>query len=209
MKSKNLNFKIINVLALVIVIFLIYQMKGLWLGIVGTIITIITPFLIGFTIAYVLYPIVKRLQDRKVPKPLAVTIVFIGLILFISLIMWLFIPNVLPVLFEQTGSLFSAILKFIQNISTKFDVNLGGIKDALSNMSDQITSGLGKTISEGALSFINQSFNILSKSLIALISSVYFLYDMESIRRGLKKYFHHKSNKNKFTVILFHCIFTS
>jgi predicted PurR-regulated permease PerM len=85
-------------------------MKDLWLGIINTIFTIITPFLIGFTIAYVLYPLTKKIEAKKVPKALAILIVVLAVLLFIGLILWLFIPNVLPLLFDQTSSLFSAII---------------------------------------------------------------------------------------------------
>lgn len=191
---KNLNFKLINTLILVIIIFLIYQMRGLWGGIINTIFSIITPFIIGFTIAYVLYPVTKKLE-RRIPKVLAIFIVSLLMLLFLGLILWLFIPNILPILFDQTSSLFSGLIKFIQDISNKFDVNLGGLKDNLADMANQLTSGLGKTISEGALSFINQSINILSKTLIAMISSIYFLFEMDGIRIGVRSFFRRRNAK--------------
>lgn len=200
-KDKNtLNYRFINALIIVIIILLIYLMRGLWMGILSKIITIILPFIVGFAIAYVLYPMLKKLRSWKIPKLIAVIIIWVLVSLLIGLIIWLFIPSIMPVLFDQTSSLFNNIIKFVQDISSKFDVNLVGVKDALSNISGKLTTSLGETISSGTISIINKSINIFTNTVIALIAAIYFLYDMERIRAWIKKYLTRK-NKRTFEYV--------
>lgn len=192
---KSLNYKIVNALLIVILVFLIWLMKDLWLGILTKVINIVLPFVIAFAIAYVLHPLLKKLEGKGFPKPAALITICLALILFIGFILWLIIPNILPMIFEQTTSLFSALIKFIQDMSSKYDVDLVGIKDAVSDIATHITSSLGKAISEGFINIINQSLSIISKTIIILIVSVYFLSDMDNIRDGLERFLEHKKNK--------------
>ena len=54
---------------------------------------------------------------------------------------------------------------------------------------------LGTYISNGALSFIGISIDYISKIFIVLASFVYFLADMDKIRKFIKEYLSHKSKK--------------
>ena len=98
-------------------------------------------------------------------------------------------------IFDQTTSLFSALIKFIQDMSLKYDVNLIGLKDTISEMATRLTTGLGQTLSDGFISIINQSLSIISKTIIILIVAVYFLSDMDKIRDDLENFLGRRKNK--------------
>jgi predicted PurR-regulated permease PerM len=198
---KKLNYKLVNALIVVVIIFLVWLMKDLWGGILGKIFDIVIPFVIAFAIAYVLHPLLLNLQSRGVPKAVSLIIISLGIVLFIGLILWLLIPNIMPILFDQTTSLFSSLIKFIQDLSSKYDINLIGLKDAVSNMSSDITSGLGKTISTGFINIISQSLGIISKVVIIIIVAIYFLLDMQKIRDAFEAFL--KKRKNKETLKYF------
>ncbi|HHX16603.1 MAG TPA: AI-2E family transporter [Mollicutes bacterium] len=198
---KKINYKLINTLLVIIIIFLIWLMKDLWLGVLTKIIDILLPFILAFAIGYVLHPLLKKMVKRGIPKTLALVIIGGTVVLFISFILWLLIPNILPLIFEQTTSLFSSLIKFVQDLSTKHDVNLVGVKDAISEVSTQITSSLGKGISDGFISIINQSLGIITKLIIIIIVAIYFLSDMERIRDEFEKFL--ASRKNKKTLRYF------
>ena len=191
---KKINYKLINTLLIVIIIFLIWLMKDLWMGVLKKVVDVLLPFVIAFGIAYVLHPLLKSLIRKGVPKSVALIIICIVIVLFISFILWLLIPNILPLIFEQTTSLFSSLIKFIQDLSVKYDVNLVGLKEAISDVSYQITSSLGKGISDGFISIINQSLGIISKTIIIIVA-VYFLSDMENIRNIFERYLENRKNK--------------
>lgn len=192
---KELNYKLINSIFIAILVYLVWLMKDLWLGIFNKLLTILLPFILAFAIAFVLHPLLRKLEKKGLPKGVALVIICLALVIFIGFVSWLIIPNFLPMIFEQTTSLFSSIIKFIQDMSSKYDVNLIGLKDAVSDISIQITSSLGKTISEGFISIINQSLSIISKGIIILIVAIYFLSDMDNIKSSIRTFLERRGNK--------------
>lgn len=192
---KKINFKLLNTLMAVIIVLLVWLMKDLWLGILSKIMSVLIPFIIAFAIAYVLHPLLKKMETKGIPKTATLIIICLGLILFITLILWLLIPNIMPTIFEQTTSLLSALIKFIQDVSIRYDVNLVGLKDAVSNVSANLTASLGQYLTDGFLNIISQSLNIISKTIIILIVAIYFLSDMDNIRDGIENFLEHRKNK--------------
>ena len=63
MKENKVNFKLLNILIILGIIYILYLISGLWLGLVVKIFNIVAPFMLSFSVAYVLYPLVKKLND--------------------------------------------------------------------------------------------------------------------------------------------------
>jgi len=190
MKNK-LNYKLLNILIIITIICLLYLIKGLWIGIVVNIFKIISPFLLAFAIAYVIYPIVKKLIDAGSPKwlsILAVSILGIGAVLIIILL-------TVPLLYEQILLFISNISVFLSDISSKYEINIGNLQSSLTNFSTEIISNLGNSISSGALSALSSSFGVLSSAIVVIASAIYFLIDMDKIRKGISKYIYKRSKR--------------
>ena len=183
MKNK-LNFKLLNLLIIISIICLLYLIKGLWIGIVVNIFNIISPFLLAFAIAYVIYPIIKKLISAGAPKwlsILAVCILGIGSLLIIIIL-------TVPLLYEQILLFISNISVFLSDVSTRYEINFGNLQSSLTDFSSDIISNLGSSISNGAISAISSSFSVLSKAIVVIAAAIYFLIDMEKIRIGFSKY---------------------
>ena len=106
----------LNLLIIIAIICLLYLIRGLWLGIVATIFKILSPFLLAFALAYVLYPLVKKLIDAGSPKwlaILAVCILGVGSILLIILL-------TVPLLYEQILLFLSNISVLLSDLSSKY-----------------------------------------------------------------------------------------
>ena len=174
--NDRLNFKLLNLLIIIAIICLLYSIRDLWLGIVSNIFSILAPFMLAFAIAYVIYPIVKKLIDAGSPKWLAilsVSIICFGLIL-------IFLSN---------------ISVFISDISSKFEINLGSLQSSLTDFSSDIITNLGSSISNGAISVVGASFSVMSTAIVSIAAAIYFLIDMDKIRSNIKKYFSHRSRR--------------
>lgn len=189
MIKDKMNYKLLNCALVMVIIFLLYKTGGLWVGIVKKIWDITIPFILAFVIAYALYPLVKFLTKKKVPKGLAVFLVTI----FTMLIGVLFAVILVPLLFSQLGSLFNNLSIFLNELS--FDFNIGGLRDTLNTSFNNIINSFGTYISEGAINAIGHSLSLLSKIFIAFAASIYILLDMDRIRRGTKKLLRRKSKK--------------
>ena len=67
MKNK-INFKLVNLALLTFILYLIYKSGHLWTGITSKVLQIAMPFIVAFVIAYALYPFLKYLESKKIPK---------------------------------------------------------------------------------------------------------------------------------------------
>jgi len=196
MFKDKINYKLVNLALISVIILVLYRTGPLWLGIVGKILSIIFPFFIAFVLAYALYPFLQFMIKKKIPKTVAIFII-VGIILgFVVLL----IALIFPLLFSQLSSLFNGILTFVKELMTNYDLELGPLQETLTNTFNEIISGLGKYVSDGAVSAINSSLSILSILLIAFASSIYLLVDMDKIRKEIKLFLRRK-NKRAFNYV--------
>lgn len=190
MKDK-LNFKLLNLLIIIAIICLLYSIKGLWLGLVYNIFKVLSPFLLAFALAYVIYPLVKKLIDAGSPKwlaILAVCILGVGSILIIILL-------TVPLLYEQILLFLSNISVLLSDISSKYEINFGGLQSSLTDFSTNIISSLGSSISNGAISVVNASFGVMSTAIVVICAAIYFLIDMGKIRESIKEYLKERNKR--------------
>lgn len=196
MFKDKINYKLVNLALISVIILVLYRTGPLWLGIVGKILSIIFPFFIAFVLAYALYPFLQFMIKKKIPKTVAIFII-VGIILGLVVLL---IALIFPLLFSQLSSLFNGILTFVKELMTNYDLELGPLQETLTNTFNEIISGLGKYVSDGAVSAINSSLSILSILLIAFASSIYLLVDMDKIRKEIKLFLRRK-NKRAFNYV--------
>ena len=196
MFKDKINYKLVNLALISVIVLVLYRTGPLWLGIVGKILSIIFPFFIAFVLAYALYPFLQFMIKKKIPKTVAIFII-VGIILGLVVLL---IALIFPLLFSQLYSLFNGILTFVKELMTNYDLELGPLQETLTNTFNEIISGLGKYVSDGAVSAINSSLSILSILLIAFASSIYLLVDMDKIRKEIKLFLRRK-NKRAFNYV--------
>ncbi len=189
--NNKLNFKLLNLLIIIVIICLLYFIRGLWIGIVVNIFKIVAPFLLAFAIAYVIYPLVKKLINAGSPKWLSILTVCILLVGIIAIILLLTVP----LLYEQILLFLSNISVFLSDMSSKYEINFGSLQSSLTDFSTNIISSIGSSISNGAISVVNASIGVITNGMVVLCSAVYFLIDMDKIRTGIKKYLNMRSKR--------------
>lgn len=155
------------------IIYFIYETKGLWINIGNKMLSILFPFLISFTLAYALYPLVKFFENYFSKIISIVLTIFLVILTFILLI---------PLLIDQLGCLITEVLAFIKEMSLKYEFDLELITNYINDI-DKYISGIIKT-----------SIEIFSISFITLASTIYLLFDMKRIREKIKIYCNTKNN---------------
>ncbi len=197
MIKNRLDFKLINTAIFVLIIGLMYQSGGLWSLVIDKIFKVLFPFLLAFALAYALYPFTLKLRKYNIPKGFSILIVlfvFFGIFILIGTL-------ALPLLFEQLGNLFNGIIAFIRDISLKYDLDFGPLQETLSNSFDDIIKNFGKYISDGAISIISTSLSYIGTFIVILASSIYLLFDMDRIRKAIKRHYKKKGRKTYNYVI--------
>jgi len=189
--NDKVNYKLLNLLIIITIVCLLYVIRGLWIGIVTNVFNVIAPFILAFAVAYVIYPLVKKLIDAGAPKWLAILTVCIlgfGSIFIIILL-------TVPLLYEQILLFISNISMLLSDLSTKYEINFGGLQTTLTEFSSNIISNLGSTISNGAINIVNSSVSVFSTAIVVICAAIYFLIDMGHIRETVKKYLNRKNRK--------------
>lgn len=190
MIKNKVNCKLINIMIVLIIAVLLINTFGFWGKFIGLLTSIIGPFLVSFAIAYALYPFVLKLIKRKVPKPLAVFIIVALVTGFLALIIALLIP----IMIEQLTSLFNLLMDFVLNVSKNYNVDLNFLQEYIGDFKSVITD-YGKTIGNFSVGVIMQSINILTLFIICYITCIYFLADMDKIRKNIKSFLKHINKK--------------
>ncbi len=196
MIKNKLDFKLINFAIITLIVFLMYQTGHLWMGVATKLINIFVPFFFAFIVAYALYPFLQFLERKKVPKGVAIFLI-VGLVITILAVV---LGLIVPLLVGQLSSLFNNILVFLKEISLDYDLNIGPLQDSLSTTFNEIIKNLGKYVSDGAINFIGVSLNVLANIVIAFSAAIYFLIDMDKIRKGIKKFLLNKNKKYYYYV---------
>ena len=195
MSNRKVNYKLLNILLIFGICFLFYNTLGLWKYVIDKLIAIVTPFIISFAVAYALYPIMVKLENKGMRKSLALTFILVCITGFLIILISLLIP----IISEQIGALSSVVLSFIQDISLKYNIDLNYIQENLTDI-NSIVNNYGKSIGDFSFSFISKFIDFFSKFIICFITSIYFLVDMDRIRFKLKKWLK-KKNKRTYNYL--------
>mgnify|MGYP002567512367 CR=1 FL=1 len=190
MKNK-INYKLVNLALISLVIFLLYRTGHLWTGVISKFFQIMMPFIIAFVIAYALYPFLKQLESKKIPKGVAIFIIIALILGILSFTVF----KVVPLLFNQTVNLFNSAISFVKEMSLEYDYDLGPLQDTLTNGLNDVVVNVGKYVSNGAINIINVSLGLITNIFLCFTAAIYFLIDMDSIRRETKKYLKRRSYK--------------
>lgn len=154
---------------------------------------VLTPFLIAALLAYLMDPVVRRIQKCRVPRVIAVVIVFILLVLLIGLSILVLVPLLqkqLIVLFNKLPDiLLWAQSTLIPWAHEKFGINLTWDVNTFKahmaghwQQAGSVAAGLLKTITSSSLAIVGWVTNII------LIPVVFFylLRDWSKLVNGMR-----------------------
>jgi predicted PurR-regulated permease PerM len=143
---------------------------------------VLAPFIIGFAFAYALTPVVKWLEKKGVRKWLAV----LGVVMVILLIIVGLLVLILPLLYDQASLLVDMVSKVINNFDKDFNVSFGSFEIKLIDYISDFSKNLGGIVSSTAVDVINKSIGFVGQLIVGFVGFVYFLTDMDKIRKGFK-----------------------
>ena len=178
--ENKVNYKLVNILLIIVIVCLLYLIRGLWIGIIGKLFAVCFPFVIAFAVSYALYPYCKKIEGYGLPKWLAMGIIYFILVGFIVLMGII----VFPLFYDQLLLFLSNITAVITDISSKFELDLGVLQKSLTTVSGDILKNIGTYISDGAINAISTSINVVTNLIIVVAASIYFLWDMDKIRKS-------------------------
>lgn len=154
--------------------------------------SMLTPFIIGFIIAYLGDPLVNLLQRVKISRTVAATLVFLFIFILIIGILILLIPLLQKEL-SQLLDLVPGIINWLQDTLTPWlgslgiqdELNLDNLKKTVAENLPQAGGAvltLWKTVSYSGLLVINQIISVL----LVIVVTFYLLRDWDELLENLQ-----------------------
>lgn len=156
---------------------------------------VVSPFFIGFVVAWLLRPIVLQLNKKTKNNTLSSVIVFIGFVLIIVLLLYIFIPTVYDEVNELVGvipNLLERITKSINEIFAKFSangLNLEEFKNKLLLNITSYTTEIAKDLPTTIINMIMSLFSGIGTIVMGFIIGIYMLIDYENINKQIRRIF--------------------
>lgn len=185
--------KVLNLFYFMLIVLLIggitFLLKS-WniLPIVLTILKVISPFFIGFIIAWLLNPLVNKLQEKGVKRSLGVAIVF----LLLLVVIYLFCLAVIPTLIEQVNEMVKMIPDFLKDareivdkvflkLSNTTNIDMFETKVEFIHYIENFAKGLATDLPTKVLNIVQGLLSGLGKFLIGMVIGFYLLFNFNTL----------------------------
>lgn len=192
MYRNRINYKLLNFLILMGLLYIIVTNIGTWFQIFMSVVRVCLPFLIAFAIAYALSPFVRKLEAKGVRKSLAVTTVVLGALVILVAILSI----TLPLLYNQLVSFASSIGTVLEDVGEKFNWDLTFVENAVNSFLGNAIDGLAQLTREGTFDFVGKTMSFLGNLVIVFVVTIYFLSYMDKIRAFFKRVLQNYRNKS-------------
>ncbi|MDD6244728.1 MAG: AI-2E family transporter [bacterium] len=192
MYKNRINYKLLNFLILMGLLYICVTNIGTWFQIFSKIVSVCLPFIIAFAIAYALHPLEKKLEEKGVRKSLAITF----LVVMTLLIVVALIAVTLPLIYQQLISFTSSFGSVIDEVSRKFNLDLSNFESTAQDSLNQLIGSLGSILQKGTIDVVGKTVSILGQSVIVLVVTIYFLSYMDRIRHTVKKFLKSLENRS-------------
>ncbi|NOZ86752.1 MAG: AI-2E family transporter [Deltaproteobacteria bacterium] len=185
---------------LVFLVYLLYLVRG-----------VAIPAMLGLTLAYLLHPAVDGLTRRKVPRWLAITLIFMAFLLALAIFLMILVPRIdqefrdlagrVPQYRERIEKSLMPTLQEWFKVDTAEDVKaiFDEYLDTLKASAPQAFSAAGKflgTAFSGTMSFLFALFSLL----LIPVFAIYFAYDYPRIIDRAKTLVPPAKQKNVFRI---------
>ena len=158
---------------------------------VGEFLAVISPIFIGIIIAWLLDPIVKWLQGRKIPRIIGCIIVYILFLAVLFLFLALLVPTMGSQIRDFIGSIPDLIQElkhfvnsFVTNLNHTFDYDFSSIKDQIYHTIESVGIGMSTKIPNMAINLVSAIISGGISFFLGLMIGFYMLFDFDKLNHA-------------------------
>ena len=154
---------------------------------------VISPLFIGFIIAWLFYPLHRRLVDKGIHKIISAILIFLGIIGFILLFIYIFIPvlyNQVNELISYIPTVLSSVTDFVVRNLDKIDIkgiDVASFKDGFIVAGEEIIVNMTSSLPNGILGIVKGLVSAIGTILISFVVGIYMLIDFDNITMNFYK----------------------
>jgi predicted PurR-regulated permease PerM len=166
------------------VLYMLLQIRPILRGVFTFLEAVLTPFIIALMISYILNPVVSLLGRRKVPRTIAVLLIYS--VFFTSLTV--IFMNVTPMFMEQLAELNKHVPELAQKAQSivdgynRSDLLPNSVRDGINRSLEKFELGISETVAD-YVSGIGNTIGALLVVIIVPFVSFYMLKDFQLLER--------------------------
>ena len=210
-KKNNKSNRALIITATAIVFFLFLLNFEMIQGFLGNLVGILTPFIVGFAIAYLLNPTLNFFEDTifcfvgsktrgaKLRRVLAIITTMLSAIIVLTTLVSIIIPQIsqsVSTLFNNTSSYITRLEEYVYDIAAKFELDTSSFDEMFITWEKVTTDlvGFAQQYLPKMLNYLPDLFDFskqlttgISSALIGIVISIYLLYGKERFSAQIKK----------------------
>ena len=195
----------VMIIAIILIVTIIAREWGIW-NFILNILSVLAPFFLGFTLAWILNPLVTRLEKKKIPRTLGSLLVYAVFLLILLLFIRFLIPTIyqqLQVLIANLPGILRELEVFINNIFDKLGAIQGfdfqAIQESILTTISTYFSSFMTSVPTMIMNFASGFVSSMITICFGLVIGIYMLIDFDSINGHL---LHLLPEKNRFEASL-------
>ena len=186
--------KLLYVVMIVAIVFLASVLLKDWgvFTFIKTLLSVISPLFIGFIIAWLFNPAVKKLEKKKIPRIAGSLIVYAIFLIFLVVFIKILVPTIYIQLNELVGNLpeiFNEVKlatnKLFESLNDMNGIDLTSVKVNLFTTLENWFTNFTTSLPEFILTVVTSFFSKLMTIAFGLIIGLYMLFDFDSISKHL------------------------
>ena len=176
---------------MLLILYLLKMTSSIWGNWLSLIKSILTPFFLGFLIAYIVHPLIVTLEKKGFKRNFSILLFWIVvIILFVLLCLVL-----MPMLYDKMAEFIANMIQGVEWIANKIIV-YGEFEnfDLVDNITKNITSVLSSfdkwlpNLVSTLPGFMNTFLNVFTNTLFTIIITIYMLLDFDRIKHHIRKF---------------------
>ena len=132
--SKKITHTLLNVMIVLVILLLIIATGDLWYGVLSAIWLVSKPFIVGFTIAFVLNPLINYIEKYVTKRSIAVTMVYLAAFAILTLLISLAVPMIYESISEMFPAFYSGLGEIGVFVKENFNYDISSLMRHIQNI---------------------------------------------------------------------------
>lgn len=175
---------------------------------IGNILKVISPLFIGFIIAWILEPLVVRLNKKGMKRGFSAAIVFVGFVASILIFIGFLFPVIYQQLLELIESLPGVFTWIKDSFNDMFDalgsvegLDVATLKDTIFSKINGVFTSVTENLPEMLYGFGKSLFSGIGVFILGLVVAIYMMVDFEDNYKQLTKFIPKKYRKSSVKLL--------
>ncbi len=179
----KINYKLLNILILLLIVCLVFFIWPFISGVVDTALFALLPLIIAFTIAYILNPLINLLEKYKVPRWLGIFLVYTLTVLFVIYLIY----GVIKPALDEIGSLTVGIENILLEIGNILNIDTTDVASYVNSVVSDVIISLNNyfTATGGTVDLV---WTTIVGGAVVIVVGIIFLFNFPKMRHGIRDY---------------------